>query len=40
MLTNIVVDDVEEVAIGAKVRVRFNDVTETVALPKFVLADD
>lgn len=39
MLTNILVDDVETVGIGAKVRVHFEDVTEDVTLPKFVLAD-
>lgn len=39
MLTNIVVGDVEEVAIGSKVKVHFDDVTEAVTLPKFVLVD-
>ncbi len=39
MLTNVVVDNVDDVAIGASVRVRFEDVTDDVTLPKFVLAD-
>ena len=35
MLTNIVTDDVDTVAIGDRVRVRFVDVTAEVTLPRF-----
>lgn len=37
MLTNIITDDVDSVRIGDRVRVRFEDVTPDLTLPKFVL---
>jgi uncharacterized OB-fold protein len=39
MLSNLIVDDLTAVRIGARVRVRFEDVTDTVALPLFELLD-
>ena len=38
MMTNLIVDDVETVQIGDRVAVHFDDVTDEVTLPKFVLA--
>jgi uncharacterized OB-fold protein len=38
MLSNIVTDDPDSVRIGAPVRVTFDDVTDEISLPKFVLA--
>ncbi|BDB30042.1 hypothetical protein CTP10_R74580 (plasmid) [Cupriavidus sp. P-10] len=35
MMTNIVCNDPGEVRIGQRVAVEFDDVTETVTLPKF-----
>jgi uncharacterized OB-fold protein len=40
MLTNIVTKDVERVAIGDRVTVRFDDVTAELTLPKFTLDKD
>lgn len=40
MLTNIVTGDVERVAIGDRVSVRFEDVTPELTLPKFTLDKD
>lgn len=37
ILSNIVTKDMANVAIGSKVRVIFEDVTEEITLPKFVL---
>lgn len=37
MLTNIITADVDSVRIGDRVRVRFDDVTPELTLPKFVL---
>lgn len=36
MLTNIITDDVDSIAIGDRVTVHFDDVTDEVTLPKFV----
>jgi uncharacterized OB-fold protein len=40
LLSNLVTADVESVRIGARVVVRFEDVTDEVTLPLFELADD
>ena len=40
MLTNIITKDVEQVAIGDRVTVRFDDVTPELTLPKFTLDKD
>ena len=40
MLTNIVTKDVEQVAIGDRVSVFFDDVTAELTLPKFTLDKD
>ena len=37
LLSNIVTDDLESVTIGSEVRVVFDDVTDEVTLPKFIL---
>ena len=37
MMTNIVTDDVEAVRIGQRVTVQYDDVTDEVTLPKFLL---
>ena len=40
MLTNIITADVEQVAIGDRVTVRYDDVTPELSLPKFALDKD
>ena len=40
MLTNIVTNDVEQVRIGDRVTVKFDDVTPELTLPKFTLDKD
>jgi uncharacterized OB-fold protein len=40
MLSNLVTDDVDGVRIGARVAVRFEDVTDEITLPLFGLAPD
>lgn len=37
LLSNIVTDDLESVTIGSEVRVVFDDVTDEITLPKFIL---
>lgn len=38
MLTNIITEFVDALRIGQRVQVRYDDVTEDVTLPKFILA--
>lgn len=40
LLTNIITDDVESIAIGNRVKVKFDDVTPEVTLAKFVVVNE